>query len=496
MRMWRLGSEAIPQPNNTVLTPVLRSCEKRLWSAVARHRFGWFGKSNGVRSTTPTKAASCGRTPKWPFALLAAMVPAAYRNTMSGFNSILCSALTLCIITTSTRADWPQYRGPTADGITTEKALAPWPEGGPKVLWKKEVEDAFASFAIRDGKAYYLIKTGLTETCTAIELRSGNKIWATDLGKTIQSSTGGIGPRTTPAIVGDKLYTFGTYLQLNCLNLADGKVVWHHDIQAEFAGQMSERHLAAYGNGMSPIVEGELVIVAGGGAGQTFLAFNKDTGAVVWKKGTEALTHVTPVAATIGDVRQAIFFMKSGLVSINIKTGAELWRYAMANQQPVCASPVVSGDIVYASGGYGLGAAALRIGKAGEKFTVTQIWRNANATMNHFSTPILKDGYLYGLYGSMAMDNAPIQCVELATGKTMWTGPNVGEGEVILVDNKIILQGSRGQLMLLEPNPASYKEISRTQPLAGRSWGFPAYSEGVLIYRTDKQIAALELGIK
>ncbi len=152
--------------------------------------------------------------------------------------------------------------------------------------------------------------------------------------------------------------------------------------------------------------------------------------------------------------------------------------------------------MVYASAGYGLGAMVCRVTKPGDKFNVRELWRTAGLNMNHYSTPVVKDGFLYGLYGSMMQDSAPLQCLELATGAVKWTGPAFGEGQVILVDGKLIVQGSRGELALVDPSPDGYHEISRAQVIAGRAWGMPAFGNGVFLHRTDHQIAALDLAPK
>src|SRR5260221_13194234 len=213
------------------------------------------------------------------------------------------------------------------------------------------------------------------------------------------------------------------------------------------------------------MVEGDLFIINGGGWGGAFMAFKKPPGELAWKSGDDLIPHPTPTPATLGGVRQAIFFTKSGLAGVDVKDGKILWRYALPSQRPVCSAPVVSGDIVDCSAGYGVGAAAMRVTADAGKFTVNPLWRTANANMNHFSTPVVKDGYLYGIYGSMMQDTAPLECIELATAKRMWTGPTVGEGEVILVDGKLVIQGSQGLLILAETTPAGYKEISRARLL-------------------------------
>ncbi len=193
-------------------------------------------------------------------------------------------------------ADWPHYRGPHNDGTSGEKMLAVWPVEGPRLLWKRDVKDAFGSFAITGDRAYFLSTTNAAEACFAVELKTGRPIWSAILDRTIMQSTGGNGPRTTPALDGDRVYVFGTYMKLHCLNAADGKVIWQHDIGREFDGQLNTRFIAMYGSGCSPIIEGNLVIVDGGGAGRAFATalLDKTTGNLAWKSGSDTTTHTRP----------------------------------------------------------------------------------------------------------------------------------------------------------------------------------------------------------
>jgi len=214
-----------------------------------------------------------------------------------------------------------------------------------------------------------------------------------------------------------------------------------------------------YGSACSPIVEGNLVIVAGGGPDQTFLAFDKNTGKVAWRKESDLITHATPTPATIGGMRQLIFFTKSGLVSLEAKSGNVLWRFAVPSSRPVGASPVVGGDIVYCSAGYGLGAAACRVTNISGQFSAHELWRDPDA-MNHWSTRWSGTAFFMGCMALFQMDNAPLKCIELATGKEKWSGPAFGQGEVILVSGKLIVQGSRGQLVLV----TQARRVTRKSP--------------------------------
>ena len=402
-------------------------------------------------------------------------------------------------------ADWPQYRGPTHDGVTEPAAdlAARWPKGQPKVLWRKPAGNAFGSFAVAGGKAYLFVERGGDEAVVALNPDTGNPIWATPVDKTIFEGQGGNGPRTTPAVDGDRVYVLGTYFKLACLNAADGKPVWRHDLVAEHAGPTDNAAIKKWGNAASPLVVGDLVIVGGGGPGQAFLAFNKADGSLAWKSGSEQVTHATPTPATIHGVPQVIFFTTAGLVSVETRTGKELWRYKFPFRVSTASSPIVGGkdgDVVYCSAGYGVGAGACRVAKSGggaggDAFSATELWRAEGDKMNHWTTPIHHDGHLYGIYGFKDYGNAPLQCLDIATGEEKWSQPGFGSGGgTILVGKHVLVQGDRGELTLVEATPAAYKQAGRFQVLGGKCWTMPVYANGRIYARSDKEAVCVELG--
>jgi outer membrane protein assembly factor BamB len=268
-------------------------------------------------------------------------------------------------------------------------------------------------------------------------------------------------------------------------------VIWQRDLVKEYNGTVIRWRSAA-----SPVLDGELLFINAGGSGQAFLAFRKD-GSLAWKTGNDLPTHSSPVPATIHGVRQVIFFTESGLVSLSPENGTELWRYAFPFVFSAAMSPIVWKDIVYCSAGYGVGAGACRVTKTDAGLTATEIWRHPGETINQWTTPVCKDGYLYGIFGFKELGTAPLKCIEIATGKELWSQPGFGSGgATILADNHMLVQGDQGTLVLVEATPKAYKEVARAQVLGGKCWTMPVISNRRIYARNTKSGICLDVSEK
>jgi len=393
-----------------------------------------------------------------------------------------CASLLFCLPVLG--ADWPQFRGPANDGSSAEKILTAWPQEGPKEVWKVPVGEAFGAISVSGDKAFCFMQRDEKEVAVAMDRQTGKELWAVPLGESIKDRQGGDGPRTTPAVDGDKVYVLGTWLNLVCLNAADGKTVWSHDIEKEFGGVVPK-----WGNAASPIIEGDLLFVCGGGRGQSIIAFDKTTGNVAWKKHDDEITHASPTPATIHGVRQIIFRTGSGLVAVAPKTGDVLWRYAIPHRVSSAASPVVGGDIVYTSSAYGIGAGACKVTKTDAGFSAAEVWRDAGL-QNHWTTPVYHDGYLYGLY----KQPSTLRCIEMATGKEVWSKSGFGwGGATILVEGNVLVQDERGELVLVKATPEKYTELTRAHPLGGKCWTMPVISDGRIYARSTQEAVCLDV---
>ena len=393
-------------------------------------------------------------------------------------------------------AEWTQYRGSATDGNSPEKwALKSYVSSNslPRA-WQMKAETGFSSFTVADGKAFTIVGRQIDgvkrEVLVALNAADGKELWAAPFGiarydgggdSGTPDNKGGDGPRSTPSVSEGRVYVYSGAMKLVCFNTKDGKEIWAQDIIKDFGGQNIH-----WQNAASPLLDGGLVFVVGGGTGQSFLAFDQQTGTNVWKTQDDSIVHASPIIATIHGIRQVIFITKPGLVAVAPKTGDVLWRQDF-QARAVGASPVVSGDLVYCSAGYNAGALLIRIKQDGAKLVPEQVWRKQNQLMNHWSTPVVKDGFLYGLFGAAAYGSAPLKCIELATGEEKWSKPNFGMGGVILVDGHLVALCDSGELCIVKAQPEVYKQEGLFQAIDGKCWSTPAFSDGKIFLRSTAE---------
>jgi outer membrane protein assembly factor BamB len=391
-------------------------------------------------------------------------------------------------------SDWPQYRGVSGAAVTQETLQ--WPKGGPKQLWTTDTPTGFSSFAVSKGKTYTLVARTVEGApltlCLALDAATGKELWGTPTGvakfpsggdRGAEGNSGGDGPRSTPAANGERVFIYSADMLLYCLDANNGREVWKKDIAKEFGGRN-----IGWKSALSPLIESDLVYVAGGGQGESMLAFKQANGELAWKSGDAAMTHATPTAATIGGVRQIIYLMQTGLVSVNATSGELLWKFPFPYLTATGCSPVVGGDIVFCTAGYEVGGAACQVIKTANGFEAKQLWRTrGNSTAaSLWSTPVQKDGYLYGMLSHKEFADGPLKCIDLKTGTLKWQQPGFGTGNLLLADKYLVALADNGEVVVAEASPESYKEIGRFKALTGKCWSSPAWSQGRLFVRSTQ----------
>jgi outer membrane protein assembly factor BamB len=404
---------------------------------------------------------------------------------------------------------WPWYRGPSHDGHAAGNIRVEWPSHGPEERWRVPSTGGFSSFAVGGGRVFCLELREEDdvprEVLVVRDAGTGAELWTRELGSIkldaperggndgAPGNRGGDGPRSTPTLDGDRVYTLSARLVLQCWEVGSGEMVWRRDLMRDHAGRN-----ITWQNAASPLVVGDVVLLAGGGPDQSLLGVDKRTGEVRWKGFDETMTHATPTYATLHGVPQAIFFVTSGLVSVDPETGRELWRYAFPFRISTAASPVVAGDLVYCSAGYGVGAGAARIRRDGDQWSAEEVYRfpGDKPLANHWSTPVLVEGHLYGMFQFKEYSSGPAKCVDAATGEVKWEQAGFGPGNVIAVGRHILALTDAGELVVMDAAPSGYRERARAKVLDGKCWSMPVVAGGRIYVRSTTEAVCLDVAVE
>jgi outer membrane protein assembly factor BamB len=451
----------------------------------------------------------------------------------SQFDFALCIGVVLlcAFLSVAAATDWPNYRGPTRDGVSTDRVVTNWSGLVTNPVWLVPVTNSFSSFAVSGGLAHSQVNRFLNSTnrevCVALSITNGAELWARDLDDCYYPIDVGVGsndgPRTTPSVVGDAVYVLTSYLKLYRLAATNGATIWQKDLLALYGGVIEDNQ-----NSASPVTEDGLIFVntcAGttvlGGVGvSNLMAFSTTDGALVWRSRNENMTLSTPIMATIHGVRQVIFATRTGVVSLNPTNGAFLWKFTypftVSAMAELIVSPVVYNDIVFIMGPrvYSMGSVAYRVNLTNSTWSTTQIWaKTGNTAANDtvgtwWTTPVVLDGFLYGQIGNQATgtggennDTCPLKCVDIQTGTIKWATNNFGRGGVLIVNKQLVVITEKGELVLVQPNTNAYTELGRFQAIPGydintnKCWNTPAVADGKIYIRSTYFGAMYDLSV-
>ncbi len=386
-------------------------------------------------------------------------------------------------------ADWPQFLGSNRDSTSAETVPA-W-KGKPKEVWSVAVGEAHSSPVVAKGVVYAFYKPAKkdADALAAFDAKTGERIWESSYDRAKFQPLFGEGPRGTPTVDGNRVYTLGNTGVLACWDIAKrGEVVWKVDTLKDFKAKN-----LVFGASTSPTVVGPHVVIMVGGKDAGIVGFDKATGKVAWQSTADTPSYASPITAGTGDKTELIFLTNSHIRSLTAKDGKELWKFPFVDKLlESSTTPVKVGDL-YVAGSVMSGSVGIKIVDG----VPEQVWKNDKLTC-YFSTPVAVGEYLYMVNGKATLTNAAItlRCVEAKTGKIAWEKGNVGKYHAALVktgDGKLLFLDDGGHLMLLEPDAKEYKELARAK-VCGETWAHPALSDGKLYLRDDKKLICLQVG--
>ena len=410
---------------------------------------------------------------------------------------LIVVAETCCLLMATSLTAWgadaPQFRGPERDGKFAESGLLKtWPETGPALLWKKEgVGKGYGSAAVVGGIAYVPGMADDNQGYLYALDSTGKELWKASYGPEILDKQA-TGSRGTPTVDGDRIYLMSGLGVLSCLSQKDGAIIWQVDTLKEFKGEMTQ-----WGMSESPLVDGNKVFATPGGPDASLVALDKMTGKTIWTTTgfSEPSAYCSPTIFTFGKNRILVTMTAKSVVGIEIETGKVLWTHLHETQYDIHAvTPASEGNTIYYTAVYGSGGGALDVSADGA--TVTQKWLDENLDCQHHGV-VLHEGYVYG---TGHRNNNKLMCLELATGKLMWSTDLVTQGDVVFADGMLyVYEGpKKGIVTLVKPNPEKFESAGSFTVAAGKDkhWANPTIADGKLYIRYDGALYAYDIAAK
>ena len=395
--------------------------------------------------------------------------------------------------------NWNQFRGPNSDNHSFSTGIAKsWPEGGPRLLWQVDhIGVGFSNLSFYGNRIYTMGDIDGRCYALALDRATGAIIWRTHIGR---GGGNHVGPRATPAVDGESVFVIGQHGDFVALNASDGTVRWRKNLRNDFNSNIA----GGWGFAMSPIFDGDKILVPVGGADGALIAFDK-AGNVIWRSTgfTDQIGYNSVVVATIEGVRQYLLKTMSSIAGISPADGSVLWRADFPSIIAVCSCPVAYGNVVIASCAYGTGTYFYRITREGNNFRATQFNRHVEPPIleSHHGGMVAVNGYFYFMAGGRHPGRETMVCLDAQTGNIVWEHPGIGKGSLTYVDGMLILRHEgggelNGTIALIEATPAGYREHGRfEQPNRTdiSSWTYPVVVDRRLYIRDQNLLFVYDL---
>ncbi len=394
------------------------------------------------------------------------------------------------IDTTQSAHDSPGFLGQDRTAVIKDVRLfRDWTARPPRQLWRRAIGEyaGFSSFAVVGKVALTQQQAGEQELVVCYDLPTGDVLWThADLIR-FESTIGGIGPRATPSVDEGKVYTMGATGVLNCLDLQTGSRLWSHNVLEE-----NDAVTLRWGIAVSPLVVEDMVVVTtghdDGPAFATLVAYDKRSGEVVWKSGRDASSYSSPTIGTLGGQRQILIVNHSSITGHDPVDGTILWEHPWSSVSSNTSQPVpISDRQLLLTKGYGNGAKLWEVAKMGDGWSVNELWHEPRLLRTKATSTVVRDGYAYGLSDGL------LECVDIAARTRRWKERGFGHGQVLLVDDLLLVQAESGDVVLVEADPASFIEVARLPALSSRTWNYPVLAGAYLLARNEREIVCYEL---
>jgi len=385
---------------------------------------------------------------------------------------------------TTTEPNWPGFRGPDRDGgVRGVQIPTDWLRSKPVELWRRLIGPGWSSFAVRGDLFYTQEQRGDDEVVACYNLSTGQPVWRHTDATRFWESNAGAGPRATPTLSKDRVYTFGATGIVNALNAANGTVVWSHNAATD-----TDVKTPMWGFASSPLVVDDMVIVAASGR---LVAYDLAIGKLRWIVPSGAGSYSSPHLLTISGVKQILLLNAAGAISVEPATGTQLWKHPWASDGIVQPALTADGDLLIGSGsgmGAGVGVRRVAVAHGPGGWTTEERWTSLGLKP-YFNDFVVHKGHAFGFDGSI------LACIDLADGRRKWKGGRYGHGQLILLPEQdlLLVLSEQGELALAAATPDQFKELARFPAIAGKTWNHPVLAGDLLLARNGEEMVAFRL---
>ena len=388
-------------------------------------------------------------------------------------------------------ADWISWQGVNGDGRSGVTGIINnWSEGLKKLwevnfLCQGSASATWSAPVIQGNRLIVCGRNTENDLIFCFDPSDGSLLWqASYRAKAINSH--GSGPRATPSIDDDRVYTFGRSGDLACWRLFDGKELWRTNVAREGGEEPT------WGHSSSPLILGKHVIVQGGGTART-IAYEKMTGKVAWKGGYGIAGYAALTRMDLAGNPVILSFHGKGLAALDSESGDELWNVPWETSYDVNATtPITIGDSVFITSGYNTGCMLLKTRRSGAEI----LWRNKTIASQHSDSYVI-DGFLYGYSGDSSQNRGAFKCVSLRNGEEKWATNEMGWGKCVFVDEYLLCCDIKGNLFLMKPNPNKFIKVSQLRnalgDIKGPVWTKPVVANGFLYLRFKQRLVCYDL---
>ncbi len=391
--------------------------------------------------------------------------------------------------------DWLQWGGPNGDFTVEAIGLSDqWPTDGPKQLWKRSMGEGYSSILHKNGKLFTMYSNGDNEIVISLDAKTGKTEWEHSYPRTFwpdMREQFGRGPNASPLIFNDHIITVGIAGDLHCLDLNSGKLLWKHNLTAEYGRR---ERMEEYGYSASPIPYKNMVIVHVGGDDHSLVAYNPEDGSIIWEAGPGGVSYAQATIIKLAGQDQFIYFSPEGVNGLDPVTGKLLWHHTIPIDNGNHLTPIVQcdEDHIFVSSQFDTGGGRLlKISRVEQKMEAEELWFETNLRGSCWTLFRIGD-YIYGSAGSHS--SSKFTAFEWRTGKIAWEHRMFTMAQCLYADNKAIFLDQKGFLTIAKVSPESFDILSSVKMTDQVSWTLPTLIGTKLYLRDRKSILALELG--